>query len=120
MRSLRFLVSLVPFRHCIVRGESMLPQYVPGTHLIVFGRLLVRTFSLGDVVILCRPEKETLSLVKRITGLPGDTVLVRGALYRLGEDEYFVEGDFKGKSQDSRAWGPLPKSSIIGKVVYAG
>ncbi len=93
----------------------------------------------GDVVVFDYPEDRRRQFVKRIIGEPGDQVAidagrvsVNGAplsepyltdrgdssmhTVTLEEDEYFVMGDNRMGSQDSRHWGPLPEDHVIGKV----
>lgn len=96
----------------------------------------------GDIVIINGPESE-LRLIKRVIALPGDVVDIRnGAVYLNGKaieeqyvkgqtlsgnieipftvqaDQLFVMGDNREHSMDSRALGPIARSSIEGKAVY--
>lgn len=104
------------------------------------GRIyLGRTPKRGDVVVFDYPEDPQRQFVKRIIGEPGERVQIEGGQVsvdgvrldedylrsisstnmhpvRLGEGEYFVMGDNRTGSQDSRHWGPLPADHIIGKV----
>lgn len=100
---------------------------------------LGRTPRQGDVVVFDYPVNPERQFVKRIIGEPGDRVEIRDGKVlvddvrldepylngistsdmhpiRLDEDEFFVMGDNRGGSQDSRHWGPLPADHIIGKV----
>lgn len=100
---------------------------------------LGRTPKRGDVVVFDYPEDPERQFVKRIIGEPGDRVQIEGGQVtvngkrldesylrgistsnmhpiRLDGEEYFVMGDNRSGSQDSRHWGPLPADHIIGKV----
>ena len=135
-----FVVS--PF---VVDGESMHPTFENLDYLIV-DELLYR-FSAparGDVIVFRYPDNPSIFYIKRIIGLPGETVSINhGAVtvttvagknltldepYIVNEDatytknvslnqgEYFVMGDNRPNSSDSRVWGPLPRNNIIGRV----
>ena len=99
----------------------------------------------GDVVTFRYPKDTTKSFIKRIIALPGDTIRIdyRGELYindklagepylspertrtprmleitTLKPDEYFVMGDNRDASNDSRSWGPVARKLIYGKVLW--
>lgn len=135
-----FIVS--PF---IVDGESMHPTFENLDYLVV-NELLYRFKApeRGDVIVFRYPGDPSVFYIKRIIGLPGETVSIRrGNVTILAEDgtklalaepyivnedatytkdvsllpgEYFVMGDNRPNSSDSRIWGPLPKEDIIGRV----
>jgi signal peptidase I len=98
----------------------------------------------GDVVVFWYPLDRTKSFIKRVVGLPGDEVEIRrGHVYINGKsldepyvpsqyidtaaygpvqiprDEYFVMGDHRISSNDSRIFGPVPSAFIYGKAVFA-
>ncbi len=136
------------FQPFIVKGESMIPNLQSGDYLIV-DEISYRlgSPSRGDIVVLKYPLDTTQRFIKRIIGLPGETVeikngsvLVVGAdgkevkldektylpnlkstdgdmTVKLAADNYFVLGDNRQFSYDSRRWGVLPKEDIIGRAV---
>jgi signal peptidase I len=136
------LFVMSPF---VVDGESMHPTFENLDYLIVDE--LVYDFHApqrGDVIVFRYPGDPSIFYIKRIIGLPGETVAInRGVVsittaagvtfplsepYIVDEDvtytktvtltagEYFVMGDNRPNSSDSRVWGPLPAKNIIGRV----
>lgn len=127
-----------------IKGNSMQPTLKNGEVAWVRMRRSRRTLCRGDVVICRFPGRGRKNFVKRIVGLPGDTVsrvsgvtlvngisldvranLLRGDYeYTLGADEYFCVGDNRGNSHDSRDWqrvggnqvGPIRREQIFGVV----
>lgn len=147
------VIIIVPFRTFVaepfvVSGSSMLPNYHNGDYLII-DRLSYITGvpKRGDVIVLKYPKDNTQFFIKRIIGLPGETVrLSQGHVViinnehpegwqinepylssaietlgktepvTLGSSEYFVLGDNRTASSDSRVWGILPTDDIVGRV----
>lgn len=141
------VLRLFVFGPFLVYGSSMEPTFETGDYLIV-DELTYRLEDpkRGDVIVLTPPiaEKQATHFIKRIIGLPGETIIVDGenvtiknaenpngftlnesyieypsdrqATYTLKSDEYFVMGDNRAVSSDSRIWGPLKRSAITGRA----
>lgn len=129
----------------LVFGQSMDPTFHQNDYLIV-NRVPYYNHNpaRGDVIVFKYPNDPSQRFIKRIIGLPGETVefvdghpVITAELgnqfevsepyivnsdtldlppITLGADEYFVSGDNRPKSSDSRLWGPVPRENIIGKV----
>jgi len=147
------LAIIIPIRYFLiqpffVRGASMDPNFLDGDYLII-DEISYR-FSepeRGDVIIFHYPLDPSQFFIKRIVGLPGETVKIEDGktfIYSentpderivldesayledaytpgnleisLGKDEYFVLGDNRNASSDSRKWGALGKQYITGRV----
>jgi len=129
----------------IVSGSSMIPTFENGEYLIVDEI----SYRLGDperfdVVVFRYPLNKKKFFIKRIIGLPNETIDVKNnkvtitneespngleipqpyvknpggidARFELGEDEYFVMGDNRSASSDSRYWGAVPRDLLMGKA----
>ncbi|HOC55904.1 MAG TPA: signal peptidase I [Verrucomicrobiota bacterium] len=126
----------------VVEGASMEPTYPPGTHL--YGTPIATPLERGDVVLL--KDGKAGYAVKRIIGLPGESVQLwrgcvfvnrqllvepylpkhtytcpvdqarRGAAFVLRAREYFLLGDNRLHSEDSRVYGPVARSQIKRRV----
>jgi signal peptidase I len=97
-----------PFR-VLVAGESMTPELLPGDCLVA---VRSRSFRRGALVVIEHPDRPGFEVVKRLDGLPGDSVYG----HRLGHDEYWVVGDNARLSTDSRAFGPVSLRRIRGVI----
>lgn len=146
MKILQWLADLMGQR-LVVRGHSMEPTYVPGSRLLA-DRLsyLLASPARGDVVVIRSPLKPGRLEVKRIIGLPTEEIAwgqgpfqvngtpldepyarIRPAppgddactVCRLGPRDYFVAGDNRLYSDDSRRWGSVARSAIVGKICAA-
>lgn len=143
------LVQVVVIQPFIVDGSSMLPTFY-NNNLLIVDKLSYKIGQphRGDVIVF-KFQKEGSELdgkyfIKRLIGLPGDTVIVNGTSTtiitanetlhpdesfikfqktnqyiskQLLADEYFVMGDNRDGSYDSRSWGAVHSSQIAGKVI---
>lgn len=137
-----FLINKFLFLHVIVEGSSMNPTLE--TKEVGFTNIIGKTlFGIErfDIVVIKDAENNRF-LIKRIIGLPNDEIkykdnnlYVNGAkveedfidknqyftddlTIKLGEDEYFVLGDNRNNSEDSRFFGPISYNQIISKDIF--
>lgn len=101
-----------------VSGYSMSPTLTEGNIAIV-SRLsyIDKEPEVGDIIIAIEPVAG-VSVIKRVAGVPGDTVTYQDKEYILKENEYFIRGDNKGFTTDSDTYGPISRDRIVGKVVW--
>lgn len=145
------LAIVIPIRYFLfqpflVSGQSMEPNFEDGNYLIVDEiSYRFRAPQRGEVIVFRYPEDPSQRFIKRIIGLPGETVDIRDNVITiskdgasvilnesqylssaqtagdthlfLGADEYFVLGDNRNFSYDSRRFGVLPKDKITGRVL---
>jgi signal peptidase I len=136
------LIVTFGFQVARVEGQSMAPTLEDQDRLIV-NKFAYRIGSpqIGDIVMLYYPLNPDKSFVKRVMAEPGDQVkIIDGKVYRndvlmddafvpsefkshddwgpkvIDEGYYFVMGDHRNNSSDSRHWGLVPKKYIIGRV----
>lgn len=139
------------FRPFQVSGNSMLPNFFDKQYVLT--NIIVLKFEkpkLGDVIVFKAPPDPEKDYIKRVIGLPGDTVMIEngnvfvngkvldqsgylpptvktyggsflkeGASVTVPAASYFVLGDNRGGSSDSREWGFVPLKYVIGKSLYA-
>ncbi|MEA3273084.1 MAG: signal peptidase I [Patescibacteria group bacterium] len=147
------LVIVIPIRYYlvqpfVVRGASMEPGFLDGEYLVVSEiEYRINDPERGDVIVFKYPKEPSEYYIKRIVGLPGERIAIRGGKVTifnaqhptglvlneseylpngritrgdlsktLGDDEYFVLGDNREASSDSRVWGILPEELIIGRA----
>ncbi len=135
-----FLLTRLVIQNFVVDGNSMEPNMSSGQWVLV-NKLAYKVGdpARGDVVVFNSPSPSGPPvLIKRIIGLPGETVKVQGGnvyiddklliesyisvttsgnrTLALGENEYFVMGDNRNNSSDSRSWGALDRSMMIGNA----
>jgi signal peptidase I len=140
------LVILFLYQPVKVEGTSMMPALTDQERIFInkfVYRLGLGEVERGDTVVFWFPGDPSKSYIKRVVGLPGDRVEIRaGVVYvnaralrepyvpeefrDLGtyplvvvpEERYYVLGDHRSSSNDSRIWGPVPKEAIYGKAVF--
>jgi len=123
-----------------VDGSSMVPTLQNGEYVLV-NRLAFKNKlpEYGDIIVFVSPQVSDLDLIKRVIGLPGDTIRIYGGEvqvndqvldepyiaaapiyngeWRVPAGNLFVLGDNRNDSSDSHAWGLLPIENVIGKAV---
>lgn len=121
-----------------VSGTSMYPTLNEGEKLIAYK--LGDNYERGDIIVFKPTDDYTKFYIKRVIGLPNDVIEIKNGVtyindvilrepyvldigefnmdkYRLKENEYFVMGDNRNNSRDSRYFGPIPVDSIYGKII---
>lgn len=145
------IIIVVPIRMFIaqpfvVHGESMDPTFAQGQYLIVDeASYHLSAPKRGDVAILRYPQNPSTFFIKRVIGLPGETIKIDGSTITISNDEhpegfildepyiefqsnnrlekkipegnYFVMGDNRAKSSDSRVWGTVPEKYMVGRAL---
>lgn len=146
------LIIVLPIRYFvfqpfIVKGASMEQTFHDGDYLVIDEiSYRFREPERGEVVVFKYPTDPSQRFIKRIIGLPRETVELRGSRVQitdkfgnkeildesaypvnhtifknlkiaLGEDEYFLLGDNRGHSFDSRNWGVLKREHIVGRTI---
>jgi signal peptidase I len=163
-----FLLVQSTARHTVVKGYSMEPSLSDGEHLLVNRAVffhvdqgwashiilflkwhgdagyIFHAPNRGDVIVFHPPQPENTNqeFIKRVIGVPGDTVEIKqGTVYVNGQalketyikeppryamarqtvpaNCYFVLGDNRNNSDDSRSFGPVPRENIVGKSMIA-
>jgi signal peptidase I len=140
------LVILFIYQPVQVEGTSMMPALSNQERIFINKftyRMGIEKIERGDLVVFWFSGEPGKSYIKRVVGLPGDTVRIdRGVVYvngrnlredyvpagyrdnvsvpelRVSSDHYYMLGDHRSSSSDSRAWGPVHRSAIYGKAVF--
>ncbi len=141
-----FVIRAFVVQPFVVEGKSMEPTFHDQDYLLVNKYdYRLRDPARGDIVVFVSPTIKNTNFIKRIVGLPGDLVrienddvLINGTKidepyitpevdtpnsFRatqverfLNQNEYWVMGDNRNHSSDSREWGPLQRSAIVGRA----
>src|SRR5271155_5498589 len=142
---LAIVIMIFLYQPVKVEGTSMNPL-LSDQERIFINKFIYRfePIERGDVVVFWYPLDRSKSFIKRVVGLPGDSVEIRaGRLYVNGKelmepyvpanyldgssyppltlpaDSFFVMGDHRDSSNDSRVFGPVARQFIYGKAVFA-
>lgn len=144
------VIYLFLFRPYEVKGDSMFPNFYDKEYVLT--NLIILRFkepTTGDVVVFKAPPEPEKDYIKRVIGVPGDSVSIKdglvyvngkifdeskylsssvktfpGAYLQEGETvtvpsgQYFVMGDNRGASSDSREWGFVKKQDFIGESLF--
>ncbi len=140
------LVILFVYQPVKVEGTSMMPSLEDQERIFInkfIYRFGMGEISRGDMIVFWYPGDPSKSYIKRVIGLPGDrigidegAVAVNGSQLRedyvppsyrdhqsmpettVPPDHYYVLGDHRTSSNDSRSWGPVHRRHIYGKAVF--
>jgi len=141
-RLIQFLTIVYVVQPVRIEGIAMMPNLNDGDKVFILKR--VSELKRGDIVVLLYSQDQSKSYIKRIIGLPGETIEINEGKVRINgkpldepyldpkldidytmpqtltipADQYFVIGDNRGHSSDSRAWGPVPRNLIYGKYWF--
>jgi signal peptidase I len=143
--SLALIIIVFLYQPVKVEGTSMAPL-LSDQERIFINKFVYRfePIGRGDVVVFWYPLDHAKSFIKRVVGLPGETIeLKQGRLFvdggeirevyvpasffdgssygpmQIPQGSYFVMGDHRDSSNDSRMFGPVPRDFIYGKAVFA-
>jgi signal peptidase I len=139
-----FLMVVFLYQPVKVEGTSMQPELLDQERIFV--NKFVYHFEeihRGDIVVFWYPKDPSKSFIKRVLGVPGDVISIRdGQVHingemveeryvprgyqdadsyppvRVREGHYYVLGDHRNASNDSRSWGLVPRKYIYGKAVF--
>jgi signal peptidase I len=124
----------------VIPSSSMAPTLVPGDHIVVTPYRFGKKPNRGDVIVFRSPRTADELMIKRVIGTPGDLVETRaGRVIVCGHaltepyvaaqamsgvispqiipaNSYFVLGDNRADSLDSRSWGVLPREAVLGRA----
>ena len=140
------VVILFLYQPVKVEGTSMMPSLQNDERIFInkfVYRFGISDIGRGDTVVFLYPGDPSKSYIKRVIGIPGDAVKIDdGTVYVNGKalaepyvaqdyrdqitwgeqtvpvDKYFVLGDHRSSSNDSRSWGYVPRQNIYGKAVF--
>jgi len=138
-----FIFLFSPYK---IIGNSMSPVLKNGEKILISNLLLNGEISRFDIVVIIPPDEDRKKIIKRIVGLPGENIeMINGNIYidstltkepflehkgdvifkylnmkkyRIPLNSYFLLGDYRERSSDSRNFGSVAKDRIIGKILF--
>ena len=143
---LAFVIILFLYPPVKVEGTSMMPVLEDQERIFInkfVYQFNIRSIEHGDVVVFYYPGDTNKSYIKRVIGVPGDRIAVtEGRVFvngvkldepyvpdeyrdsnsypeiAVGREQYYVMGDHRSSSNDSRSWGLVPRDHVYGKAVF--
>jgi len=140
------LVILFVYQPVRVEGTSMMPSLEDQERIFInkfIYRFGMGDIERGDMVVFWYPGDPSKSYIKRVIGLPGDVIAINEGMVSVNSkpldefyvppayrdtqtfpatvvpgDHYYVLGDHRSSSNDSRNWGPVHRRHIYGKAVF--
>lgn len=142
---LLFICIHLPIQNFRIQGHSMEPTLHDQEFVLVNkAAYVLQPPARGDIIVFQYPRNPQESYIKRIIAVPGDVISVDGQIvtvdgvrlqepyvnkqdsfnpytaikkHIVGPNQYFVMGDNRGNSSDSRQWGLVPRDNILGKAM---
>lgn len=111
------IIRIFVFSAVRVSGISMLPTLQDEQIIFVNKTAYWKNAPQNGDIVIVREPIDNIQVVKRIVGTPGTAITIEDKTFILKEDEYYIEGDNRDNSIDSRAYGPIRSERIIGKVI---
>jgi len=135
-----FIIRFFLVQPFVVEGASMEPNFHNNDYLLIEKiSERIKSPKRGDVIVFRYPNNPKVNYIKRIVGVPGDTITIKDGNLKItpagsnqektvteaylpkdiktsGDTKIKVENDHRGNSSDSREWGILPKKNIIGRA----
>jgi signal peptidase I len=100
-----------------VYGSSMAPTLNPGEVVVVQERAYAsRKPRKGEIVVARPAAGGGRAYIKRIAGVPNERVTIDGREWQLADGQFFLLGDYKDRSFDSRAFGPVSLDELVGPI----
>ncbi len=140
---LAVIIRFFLFQPFYIPSGSMEPTLKPGDRIIV-NKITYRfsTPERGDIMVFKYPRDPERDFIKRVVGLPGENIEIKDSIVyinkkqapqpflapgisfanfgpvKIPEGNYFMMGDNRNNSEDSRVWGTLPGENIVGKAMF--